>query len=373
MRLFGKRYFELDLVRAVAIILVVLFHLNQRIFHLSSAGYLGLFLGWGWHGVDLFFVLSGFLIGGQILEDNLEGRFTFRRFYLKRILRTFPPYYFYLIFALLVSSVLAGEFALRNPVILKDVVLHLLYVNNYLEVIRRQSGLYWSLAIEEQFYLLLPLLMYMLIRYARRYLLHVTAALILLGTLIRTALYIPGLNMYDWWHRFYTPFHTRFDELLFGVFAACIFVMYREPLRRLSGTCKALLLAVSAACLLSSYLYGSMGGGYFASCWQFSVTALGFAILVLYITTFPIRRFIPLKGAFRTTARLSYTMYIYHIVILNAFLALLQERGIPPGRTSAGRTALITMAYVAALYLGSAFFYSIVEMPFMRLRKRIVR
>ncbi len=373
LRLFKKNYFELDLVRAVAILLVVFFHLNQKVFHLPDTSYLGLFFNWGWHGVDLFFVLSGFLIGGQIIEDNFEGRFTFKRFYLKRVLRTFPPYYFYYFLVTAIYSYMIGEFALRNTTILKDLLLHLSYLNNYIEVIKRQSGLYWSLAIEEQFYLITPLIMFLLIRHARRYVLPALVTLISIGVIIRLALYEPALGAERWWHGFYVPFHTRFDELLFGVATAYIFITFKERLERLPGIWKALMLVISALSIGASYLYGKMGAGYFNTCWQFTVTGLGFAILILYITTFPIERFVPLKWAFRGTARLSYTMYIYHIVVLNLFLAFLARRGIAFNTNSPALFALLVLIYFAGLFLVSGFFFTLVEMPFMRLRRKIRR
>jgi len=373
LRLFKKNYFELDLVRAVAISLVILFHLNQKVIHLPAGSYLGLFFSWGWHGVDLFFVLSGFLIGGQLIEDNFEGQFSFKKFYLKRILRTFPPYYFYYALVTAVYSYSIGAFALRNTTILKDLLLHLAYLNNYIEVIPRRSELFWSLAIEEQFYLIMPLIMFLIIRYAKRYIFPALVTFICLGTLIRLALYEPGLTAGGWAHGFYTPFHTRFDELLFGVATAYIFINYKDRLGRLSGGWKALMLIGTALCLGASYLYGGMGPGYFNTCWQFTLTGLGCAILILYITIFPIGRFVPGKWAMRGTARLSYTMYIYHMIILNLYLSYLAKKGMAFEGTSTALFAVLLIVYIAGLFAISGFFYSLIEMPFMYYRKKIIR
>jgi len=373
LRLFKKNYFELDLVRAVAILLVVFFHLNQKVFHLPDTSYLGLFLNWGWHGVDLFFVLSGFLIGGQIIEDNFEGRFSFKRFYLKRVLRTFPPYYFYYFLVTAIYSYMIGEFALRNTTILKDLLLHLSYLNNYLFVIERRSDLFWSLAIEEQFYLVTPLLVFLIMRGARKYLLPTLAGLIILGTLVRLSLYYPGMTMREWWHGFYTPFHTRFDELLIGVATAYVFVSYKDRIEDLSAIWKALILAGAALCLGASYLYGRLGVGYFNTTWQFTLTGLGFAVLILFMTIFPIGRFVPIKWAFRGTARLSYTMYIYHIVTLNLYTMYLRSKGIAYATSSPAMLTALVLIYLAGLLLVSGFFFTLVEMPFMRLRRKIRR
>jgi len=373
LRLFKKNYFELDLVRAVAISLVILFHLNQKVIHLPADSYLGLFFSWGWHGVDLFFVLSGFLIGGQLIEDNFELKFSFKRFYLKRILRTFPPYYFYYALVTVVYSYSIGTFALRNTTILKDLLLHLAYLNNYIEVIPRRSELFWSLAIEEQFYLVMPLIMFLIIRYAKRYIFPALVTFICLGTVIRLALYEPGLTVGGWAHGFYTPFHTRFDELLFGVATAYIFINYKDRLEGLSGGWKALMLAITTLCLGATYLYGGMGQGYFNTCWQFTVTGLGFALLILYITIFPIGRFVPIKWAMRGTARLSYTMYIYHMIILNLYLSYLAKKGIAFEGNSTALFAVLLLIYIAGLFAISGFFYSLIEMPFMYYRKKIIR
>jgi len=373
LRLFKKNYFELDLVRAAAILLVILFHLNQKVIHLPQDSYLGLFFSWGWHGVDLFFVLSGFLIGGQLIENNFEGKFSFKRFYLKRILRTFPPYYFYYALVTAIYSYTIGEFALRNTTILKDLLLHLFYLNNYIEVIARRSELFWSLAIEEQFYLIMPLIMFLIIRYAKKYIFPALVTFILLGAAIRLALYEPGLSAKAWAHGFYTPFHTRFDQLLFGVTTAYVFIHYKDRLERLSGIWKALMLATSALCLGASYLYGGMGAGYFNTCWQFTVVGLGFALIILYITTFPIGRFVPVKWAVRGTARLSYTVYIYHMVALNLYLSYLARKGIAFEASSPALFAVLVLIYLAGLFAVSGFFYTLIELPFMHLRKKIGR
>ncbi|MBI5893395.1 MAG: acyltransferase [Deltaproteobacteria bacterium] len=101
--LFKKHYFELDMIRAIAITMVLMRHFYYMVGFPHLAYYDVIFFVWGWHGVDLFFALSGFLIGGQIIEENLNNTFSFKRFYIKRFWRIFPPYYFSILVVILIE------------------------------------------------------------------------------------------------------------------------------------------------------------------------------------------------------------------------------------------------------------------------------
>jgi len=138
--LFKQRYPVLDLIRALAITLVMLYHFNAMYFRLPAETLPYRFFNWGWHGVDLFFVLSGFLIGGQILEENYAGNFSFKRFYIKRTLRIFPAYYAAVLVFIAVSSFAAGHFLLAQSGYLRDVLAHLFYFQNYIRMKQQIYG-----------------------------------------------------------------------------------------------------------------------------------------------------------------------------------------------------------------------------------------
>ena len=143
---------ELDGLRGVAILLVVVAHVAQYIqlaaHHTNALLYL---LSIGWGGVDLFFVLSGFLITSVLLRaDKTKGYFS--TFYLRRVLRIFPLYYAYLI-----GSLLYG-------LSLKDTWWFWLYVGNWRQAFAgspRGFHHLWSLSIEEQFYFLWPMVIFL--------------------------------------------------------------------------------------------------------------------------------------------------------------------------------------------------------------------
>jgi peptidoglycan/LPS O-acetylase OafA/YrhL len=170
-------------------------------------------------GVDLFFVLSGFLIVG-ILLDHREAKNYFQVFWARRILRIFPVY-FLLLATYLVA--LAVHTNLSSPALevwlFKDTLpawSYALFIQNYFMAFENHTGSYWigvtwSLAIEEQFYLLVPLLVFVL---NRKQMLMLALACIVVAPVLRLW---PGA---DWhWYYFATP--CRMDALMFGVVVTC--------------------------------------------------------------------------------------------------------------------------------------------------------
>jgi peptidoglycan/LPS O-acetylase OafA/YrhL len=138
----------LDLIRAVAIILVMLFHAS--LFRLDSAQHW--IVRFGWMGVDLFFVLSGFLIAGQLLRPLARGSNpNYSRFFGRRLLRTLPAYFVVLAAYFLVPSI-------RERPVIQPLWQFLTFTENLLIAppIPKAFSHAWSLCVEEQFYLLFP-------------------------------------------------------------------------------------------------------------------------------------------------------------------------------------------------------------------------
>jgi len=148
----------LDGIRGLAILMVMLFHYGGNLERTNPIGRLvgGLF-SFGWSGVDLFFVLSGFLITG-ILLDSRNAENYFSSFYARRVLRIFPAYYVSLALLLLILPMLDPPLRLSLP---SDQWMYVFYAQNWVGIFDYPGrGLltpYWSLAVEEQFYLVWPL------------------------------------------------------------------------------------------------------------------------------------------------------------------------------------------------------------------------
>ena len=144
-----NRISGLDTLRAVAIILVLMCHYEIFVSHKPTFGFLGKI---GWIGVDLFFVLSGYLISNQIFSSIVNQRvFSLKTFYYRRILRTLPNYLFVLGIYFLIPS-------FRENEILPPLWKFLTFTQNLNLNVGTAFSHAWSLCIEEQFYLIFPIL-----------------------------------------------------------------------------------------------------------------------------------------------------------------------------------------------------------------------
>jgi peptidoglycan/LPS O-acetylase OafA/YrhL len=158
----SRRWIYLDVLRAVAILLVLGAHTPFRL--PPETLFYPLFALWkriGWAGVDLFFVLSGFLIGGLLFaEHRRRGAICYRRFFLRRFFKIWPAYLVFLA-ATFAWDVREGPGSLSRNVgrSAKAMWPYLVHAQNYYAPLVERIGHAWSLAVEEHFYLLLPLLL----------------------------------------------------------------------------------------------------------------------------------------------------------------------------------------------------------------------
>ena len=164
---------EIDGLRAVAVAAVVLFHLGV------------LWLSGGYLGVDVFFVLSGFLLTSIILREEEEGTFSFVRFWVRRIRRILPALLVVLLVTSLVSAAVCykpitlhyGEQGAAAALSCANILLWQQVADYWAAAAQRTPFLHtWSLSVEEQFYLVHPLLVSGVLRFGRRYLVATLAA-----------------------------------------------------------------------------------------------------------------------------------------------------------------------------------------------------
>ena len=365
----------LDQLRALAILLVLLFH--YRIYYgiptvLEPTGVL-LISEFGWTGVDLFFVLSGYLIGDKLLQDmDNFGRIRFARFYIMRALRILP--------AFLAAVALYFSFAeLREGRGLQPLWKFLTFTQNLPIDLRLNTFSHaWSLCVEEHFYLLLPLLLLFL--FATR--LQSKALLIVLGFLA-----LGLLARYLSWVEFvepaygrarlgpafqyiYYPTYTRLDGLSIGVAIAALFRYWPEVAGRLARHGNLLLLAGLLVLALGYHLFG----GYILSerftdlstmLFGFPLISIGYGLLVVSALS-PGSLLHGLK--FAPTARLatlSYAIYLVHKMSnhwINVELSSTVELG---------ELGTFLVCLLAAVLAGAALHFA-VEKPFLTLRDRLV-
>ena len=343
---------ELDGLRGISILLVYVHHL----YHPLMPG--------GFFGVDVFFVLSGFLITSLLVQEwEREGSINLKDFYIRRVLRLMP--------ALLLLILITGGFALifldkkRAIETYQGIWLTLSYASNWLYALRYFSasnplGITWSLAIEEQFYLTWPLLLGLALRYKlrRRWVLYILGLSIAVISLNRKILVDQGATIV----RLYYASDTRADTLLIGCLAGLLVSWNLLPhIRTLEISVKSL---AAVAVIFLGYMVGTASwtdlmlyryGGY-------TLVGLSIALILTVVIVWPpkvalsVLRFTPLVWI----GRISYGLYLWHWPVREF---IYQKKIVP-----ASATQLVT-AVVLSLLLPTLSYY-FVEKPFLRWKKR---
>src|SRR5947209_8690591 len=266
----------LDLLRALAIIVVIIYH--AALFGFKLPGRVDRF---GWIGVDLFFVLSGYLIGGQLLAPLARGqRIKLGRFFTRRALRIMPAYFAVLAVYFLLPS--WREYSEMSQPLWK----FLLSVQNIALHGGTAFSHAWSLAVEDQFYLALPFLL-LFVNGRPRAAVILPCLIFLSGILLRTFLAlqhpgeIAGVSFRDYQAWIYYPTWTRLDPLVCGVVLAAVEKFRPQCWTRLTNS--AIWLWLPALGLIVYALW--LGEGDYLEVasviWQFPLLALGFSVLLM--------------------------------------------------------------------------------------------
>jgi len=358
-----RRMPGLDLLRAIAVVWTLLFHS-------FLVGGLGADWQWaqryGWMGVDLFFVLSGFLIGSQVLAPLARGeRFSFGAFYLRRAFRILPAFW-----AVLALYLLWPDFA-EAPGMEPWWKFAFFFVNVSIDYGRNAAFSHaWSLCVEEHFYLLFPLLA---LGFARLrsggVVVAFCIALVLGGIALRTAIWLhfdtlaPDRNWFV--EDIYYPTWNRLDGLLAGV-ALAVLKTYRPALwSRFGAHANRALIVGLIGMALAFWLFRERAG-LLGNSVGWPVLSFALALLVFagaQAGSWIGRRAMPGAG---WLAAVSYSLYLIHKPIYG-----LVEMHL--GDALEGRGYIAFMTYGAASLFAAALLYYIVEKPALRLRDRVLR
>ncbi len=196
---------RLDILRCIAVVLVIVYHGNISAIVAKI----------GWVGVDLFFVLSGFLISGLFYSEyKKRSSISFRRFFVRRGFKIYPSFYVFLLVTFLAQIVLSHHSG-WGPYLRE-----IFFIQNYKDAIWAHT---WSLAVEEHFYILLPILLWLLIRFSRdksnpfRIIPACFVAVAMACLSLRFAVIHFTSPASFRWQMVWTPTHDRLDALLLGV------------------------------------------------------------------------------------------------------------------------------------------------------------
>jgi peptidoglycan/LPS O-acetylase OafA/YrhL len=355
-----------DLLRAIAILLVMSWHLPRAARLESLEGLRQI----SWTGVDLFFVLSGYLIGTQLLKPIARGQVPgLREFYLKRSLRILPTF-------LAVLTIYVFVPALREVPDMKPAWRFLTFTMNFGLDFRQSSAFShaWSLCVEEHFYLVLPATVLLLNRLRWRGWALLIAGLVLFGGMLLRAML--WLHVADatagsagefgpiYMKEVYYPTYCRLDGLLFGVLLAAYRCFHPDHWRKYADPRAALLVGIGAIALASSMFHGTappLPGAVFG----YPLFAFGFACLLSASLDWERcfgRWSVPGAGAIAT---ISYSLYLSHKMTSHANPWLFDAQDL------AGARGLFI--YYGSSIAVAAVLWLTVERPFLLLRDRLLQ
>ncbi len=328
LSLLSNRFPALHGLRALAILSVLQVHVSVVLnrFHMLPAGKLFVISSSVWFGMDLFFVLSGFLIGSMLLSDGAKGWRGVGRFYARRSFRIIPLYY----------VVLTALWFLEKPTVpFVRVLPEYLYLAPYLRVdIGNVVMPYaWSLCVEEHFYLTVPLLMAVLNRLkTHRARIAVLVALWLSALLLRHALFWfwnIQWNAQTMFRFIYVMTHGRYDTLIAGVLLAYIVHHFGDRLRAVFAKPLARWGCYAFAAALCWSLFPphrSVARSHWNLFAWGTITSVMYAALVLPLLHGPQRAWLSrFLGArpWLPIATLGYGVYLVHIPLMNHLVKLL--------------------------------------------------
>ena len=328
---------------------------------------IGLWVQVGWMGVDLFFVLSGFLISNLLFSEFRQtGSISLRSFYIRRALKLYPGFYL-MLFSTFVFCIVYGW-----PVAPRAAIGELFFMQNYVGSL---WGHTWSLAVEEHFYLILPVLLLFLARrsrggqpFSQLPIVFVCVAVGCLAARIVTWKLVP----FEYKVHFQLS-HLRFDSLFFGVLLGYYLNFRPNVIAMVTGRYRMLLFYGSFVCLAPCIvLSNSLPYMYTAG---FSLVYVGFGGLLLLAmfgrdgrlhTAQPagwVERAMSKMGTF------SYSIYLWHVPMAMVFMGL--NSWLTAHHSNPGQYSLFVIYLAASVGFGVAT-AKLVEFPVLRLRDRYI-
>lgn len=338
----SKRKNGLDFLRGIAILLVLFRHSDYTNFFLFH---------FGWLGVDLFFVLSGFLITNILIQQQT---LPLKTFYYHRFLKIVPPFYLFLI----ISSIYSVYY-LDTNFSYKKIISELLFTQSYGPHIWLHT---WTLAVEVQFYLFIGLLFYLIHSFKLK--IKLKPMLIFIGIILISSLLFRILNSYP--HRneysfFFTQTHLRCD----GLFVGMLFSFLKEIPKTNDLLNRFRFYLLFLGLLLIAPGFRAYGGGFFMNTIGLSLVNLGFGCIVYfsYQSEHLFQSENSLKAAsirlFCFIGISSYSIYLWHMLIKKVLTNIL------------GFNENTWVYFLLSLFIGM-FFYLAIEKPLIKVKNLVI-
>lgn len=362
-----RKLAALDGLRGTAVLVVMLSHLQRFLPATPLMEPAKVLLSYGWIGVDLFFVLSGFLITGILVQSKAATNY-FQSFYVRRFLRIFPIYYLTLAIIFGVAIVVPGIPNVPAP---NERWLYFTYVLNWIPVWSHTwppnvLGHFWSLAVEEQFYLVWPICVLVL---SRRGLL--TAGIVLSVSALAVRCVWVTHSAYDPNEAVIMSTVTRMDSLLLGAIVA---LSARSIMNALRPHGVSLISVASLGAFVIGCAVVWRNPFPFITTVGYTLLAVGFAALVL-VAALTDGEMTFFQRVFRNTilsrvGKYSYGMYVYHVPLLGLAELLVFRHFTETQRSN----PLFCVPYVVFLviltFAVAAASFEFFERPILQLKRR---
>lgn len=404
----SARYQALDGIRAISMIMIIVFHSWMGVSFLGRAEFervnaaMPSWLLWITKtdlSVDAFFVMSGFLIGSILLgELNKRNAIDLKQFYIKRLFRLYPAYLF--LIALVAIPVLLAQAPPKPP---QNLWFNLFYISNFLPVKDMYIDWSWTLCVEEQFYILMPLILLA----CRRYLSSTLVVLVLLYILsyvIRflIVMHYPQLASGEYTLKPFEAFkgydmlyinaldnglHTRYGAIITGVLGAYLYKNHRESVAALFQRSLLVnnLLLGAGLLMIGLLMFTPTYRPYFYQQDHFAfnvfyltaarnIFSLGIMLLI-FCSIYPlglsrlVGNFLGWRGWF-PVAQLSYSLYLFHIPFVALVARIALGKFFPAGSVTAYDILIISAVSFMLSCVFAFMVFSFVERPFMLLRDR---
>ena len=342
-----KRNFGLDLCRAIAIIMVIISHIRgyfSRYFYVDFLGINGFF------AVELFFVLSGSLIGKIIIKDLVVSENKdLKKFYLRRWFRTLPAYYVIVIILSIYKNINIAS---------------LIFFQNFNEKYLEFFPVSWSLAVEEWFYLVIPIIFMLFVKNKKSFFIFCYSVIVIFLILRIFSFYLTT-SSWDFGTR--KVIFLRMDSLVIGVLFAGIKHYNNQLYEKLFRKYRIKTLVTAVILLLlfiPSYYLVNRDTSFYARTFMFSIISFIFIVFVCLSEMYEFQLSGKSKEIVTFISLTSYSVYLVHLELLSFILKKFPTRNI-------FETIISAILSLITIYIFSYLLYKFIEQPFLRLRNKI--
>jgi len=317
-----KRNIQLDFLRFCGVFLVMIAHL-EIMGHSILDKVLSVVKVGGWTGVDLFFVLSGYLVSGLIIKEHeLYGSFNATRFLIRRGFKIYPTYYIFIILSFFLGFYYP---TLTKPATLTGLFHEAVFVANYFT---NNNGILWSISVEEHFYFILAIVFLILIRFKK---VKLSSFILIYAFLLIEGI---GFRLYNYFHysdfnfaRDYTKSHFRFDSLFFGVLIAFMVNSKSRVIAWiLSNKYQVIFIVITVGFLLTNFVIPRKSYPLLPVI-NLALNPICYGYLMLVIVNIQNANFVKIISPLAYIGKYSYSIYLFHFAFDAIAIHLIKHGG----------------------------------------------